>query len=637
LLQRCLTKDPKQRLRDIGEARIILAEPHVEAAEGEAGRPLTAPARSLWRRSLPWALILLFAAGLSAMSLMYLSRAQKAQPLLRTSINLPAGFSLDRNNSSMVLSPDGQRLVFAAAGPDGKEQQLWLRSMDSMTIQPLAGTTGATYPFWSPDGLNVGFFADQKLKKMEISSSIVQTLCDAVDGRGASWSRDNVIVFAPRPFGSLFEVSAAGGTPVPVTSVESNDRTVTNRLPHFMPDGKRLLFFSGGPTYGKENGIFSLDLETKKVELVTKENSEGIYVAPGYLVFVRSGNLMAQPIDVGRLRLTGQAVPIAEHVLYNPDRFTGGYCLSDTGLLVFDSGSSVLKTQLTWFDVEGKKLGTVGEPSGFISMSLSPDGSRALALALGADGHQSVWMYDLNRGISSRFTVGSEDFQSPAWSPDGRFVVYTVSGQYRFYLQATGASSEAQKLPTEQNPCVPGSWSPDGQLFVFSSQTSQGGDLWIQPVGGDKKPYPFLVTPANEIEGAISPDGHWIAFTADETGRYELYVSAFPSAVGKRQISSDGADAPQWLNGGRQLAYINDERKLVIVDVDARGQEFELGQSHISFGGKPLPARPHDPSNWEVPVYMTSDGKRILLPIPVETGSALPLNLVTNWTSALKR
>ena len=634
LLRRCLTRESKQRLRDIGEARIILGDQHGEVVEAEAGRALTAPAQSLWKRSLPWAIALIFAAGLFAMILTYISRAPKAQSLFRSSINLPPGFSLDRSNSSLALSPDGQRLVFAAAGDDGKGQQLWLRSLDSLTIQPLTGTNGATYPFWSPDGRYVGFFASQKLKKAEISSGTVQTVCDAVEGRGASWSRKDVIVFAPQAIGPLFEVSAAGGTPVQVTSVKSTDET--NRNPHFLPDGERLLFFRGiTASVDPENGIYSLDLATRKLALITRESSEGIYVEPGYLVFVRNGNLMAQPFDGDHLRLTGQAVPIAEHVFYNPDRFTGAYALSDNGLLVFFSGLSGVKSQLTWLDIDGKKLGTVGESAAILSISISPDAKRAVAQVQGNTA-DSLWMYDLNRGIGRRFTVGSESFSTPTWSPDSRLVAYTSQSRYLF-LQASDAISEAQRFQGEQLTSSLGSWSPDGRKVMFASQTSHGGDLWIQSLEGDKKAYPFLVTPANEIEGTISPDGRWIAFASDETGRFELYVTSFPSPGGKRQISSDGADAPQWLKNGRELAYMNAERKLIVVEVNARENEFEVGQSKVLFGGKPLPARPHDPDNWDVPVYLTSDGKRILLPVPVETDSSRPLDVVTNWTAALKR
>ena len=635
LLRRCLTKDPKQRLRDIGEARIAVSEPQMQEAFIAGKGPLQT--QSTWKRVLPWTMVLLLAAGLLAVWLMYVSHKPATQPVLRSSLNLPTGFTLDSENSSLALSPDGRRLVFAAAGPDGKGQQLWIRSMDSMTIQLLPGTNGAIYPFWSADGRFVGFFADKKLKKTEIATGTVQNLCDANNGRGASWNQQDVIVFAAAAFGPLSEVSASGGTPIQVTSVERND--ITHRNPHFLPDGKRLLFFRGSASRSeKTNGIYSLDLETRKVEQIASEKGEGIYVEPGYLVFVRDGNLMAQPIDADRLRTSGQAVPIAEKVLFNPDRYTGGYSLSPTGLLVFDGGSGIVKSRLTWFDIEGKSLGTVSEPASFISISISPDGKRVAAQVLGTDTHTQLWMYDLNRGIASRFTGGSEDFTSGPWSPDGRFVAYTAGGGSSFlYLQPSDSSSEPQKFSTTQSVPIPSSWSPNGEMIVFTSQTSLGGDLWIQPLNGDKKAYSFMATPANEIAGSISPDGHWIAFVSDESGRYELYVTSFPTPGVKRQISSDGADAQQWLNGGSQLAYINAERKLILVNVNVKGQEFALGESHLLFGDKPLPSLPHNREGWDVPVYITPDGKRILLPVPVETNGSPSLTLVTNWTAALQR
>src|SRR5215471_3066889 len=268
LLRRCLTKDSRQRLRDIGEARIVVSEPPVE--HGSIVRAMPAQTQSNWKRLLPWTIVLIVAAGLLAISLIYLSRKPITQPVLRSSINLPTGFNLDSANNSLALSPDGKRLVFAATGPDGKAQQLWIRSMDSMTIQSLPGTNGATYPFWSPDGRFVGFFADKKLKKTEVATGTVQNLCDVIDGRGASWSQRDVIVFAAAAFGPLSEVSASGGTPVQITSVERND--ITHRNPHFLPDGKRLLFFQGSASRSETtNGIYSFDLETKKVEQIANE------------------------------------------------------------------------------------------------------------------------------------------------------------------------------------------------------------------------------------------------------------------------------------------------------------------------------------------------------------------------------
>jgi Tol biopolymer transport system component len=547
---------------------------------------------------------------------------------------------LDPDNSSLALSPDGQRLVIAASSSDGKGQQLWLRSMDSLTIQPLPGTTGATYPFWSPDSRYVGFFADKKLKKIDITTGAVQALCDAPEGRGASWSNREVIVFAPAAFGPLLKIPAVGGIPAQMTSVDKSD--ITNRNPHFLPDGQRLLFYSGSllkKSTMKGNGIYSLNLETNKIELVAAEISEGIYVHPGYLVFIRDGNLMAQPIDNKTLHTTGQAVPIAEHVLFNPDRATGAYSLSDTGLLVFQDGSGIGRTQLTWFDaIGGDKLGSIGEPAGFVSVAISPDGRRTQTKVRGSDAHFSLWIYDLTRGVGTRLTSGSVDFSSLAWSSDGRQVAYTSNeDSASLYLQPSDASLEPQKIPLEQTLMVSGSWSPNGDTIIFTTQSLQGGDLWIQHLTGDKKAYPFIVTPANEIAATISPDGRWAAFTSDENGRPELYVTSFPSAGVKRQITSDGADAPQWLSGGREIAYINAERKLKIVKVEGQGNSFDIGESRVLFGGKPLPALPHHPEDWDVPVYITSDGKRILLPVPIQGDASRSLTLVTNWTAALQK
>lgn len=636
LLRRCLNKDPRQRLRDIGEARIVLNEP----PEQQAAAIVPSRQQSDWKRVLPWTAVLVLTAILLIIVLTsYLSSSTSRPAVLRSSIVLQPGFNLDPDNSSLALSPDGQRLVFAASGSDGKGQQLWLRSMDGLTIQPLAGTTGATYPFWSPDSRYVGFFGDKKLKKIEISNGTVENLTDAPEGRGGTWSKFDVIVFAPAALGPLFQISASGGTRTQVTSVENEE--VTNRNPHFLPDGQRLLFFSRGSQKdaANEHGIYSLNLATRKVELVATENSEGIYTNPGYLIFVRNGNLMAQPMDQKTLRTTGQAVPIAEHVLFNPSRYSGAYSFSDTGLLAFKSASDLGKSQLTWFDATGgNKLAAVGEPASFVSVAISPDGKRTQTKITGSDAHLQIWIYDLARGIGTRLTSGATNFSSGTWSPDGRQIAYSGDdGPVVIYLHPSDASSEPLNLQTDQAVAIPNSWSPDGKLIVFSTQTSHGGDLWVQPLTGDKKAYPFVVTPASEIAGTISPDGRWLAFMSDENGRYELYVTSFPSPGVKRLITSDGAGAPQWLNGGHEIAYINAERKLKVIKIDGQGASFDIGESRYLFGGKPLPALPHNPEDWEVPVYITADGKRLLLPVPVDTDASRSLTLVTNWTAALQR
>jgi Tol biopolymer transport system component len=474
----------------------------------------------------------------------------------------------------------------------------------------------------------------------------VQALCDASNGRGGTWNRDGIIAFAPAVQGALYEVSALGGTPVQVTSAKSG---ISHRLPHFLPDGKRLLFFSGAIGQ-KENGIYSLDLETRRVELVASEESEGLYVEPGYLVFVRGRNLMAQRFDARRLRTSGQAAPIAEQVLHNATRWTGAYSFSDTGLLVFQPGAGAVKSRLTWFDTDGKTLGTVGEPGDITFVSLSPDGNRALTEVMGADGRANLWMYDLGWGIGTPFTSGPGSYREPVWSPDAKSVVYDdrahVTPDYigpdgaTEYELHRKASDDTSDVPIRSAGGIATSWSPDGRSLAFETG-NLGTAMWILPMVGPGKPYPFVVTPVGEIgsfwkRGSFSPDGRWFSYLSDETGRHELFVAPFPGPGGKWQISSDGADAPQWVSGGTKLVYINAERKLVAVDVRTNGKRLETGQAHILFGGQPLPALPCAPTTYGAPVYLTADGKRILLPVPLLEGSSPALTLVTNWTAELK-
>lgn len=517
-------------------------------------------------------------------------------------------------------------MALAVSRPGGRPQ-LWVRSLDSPIAQPLAGTDGASCPFWSPDSRFLGFFAERKLRKAEASGGAVQTLCDA-DGRGASWSRSGVIVFAPGPFTGLSQVSASGGNPIPVTTPEKEG--VTHRLPHFLPDGRRLLFFSGSRVDDKNNGIFSLDLQSKKLELVARENSEGYFVEPGYLVFVRQGNLMAQPMDTRGLRPNGEAVRIAEEIRFNPGRWTGDFSFSETGCLVFQAGSFVAKSQLTWFDREGKRLETVGEPARFFTgVSLSPDGQRAMATIRAASGRDDLWAYDLVRGVGSRFTFGLGWVGGPIWSPDGRQVVYG-NGNAELILRPADGTSAPRTLvsggPFSNRLAT--SWSPDGSAIAFQSFSGKTGfDVWILPLVGGREPYLFSTTPANKELGVFSPDGRWLAYVSNESGKPQLYVARFPGAGAKQQVSTDGAVSGFWSGDGREVVYVTPENKLVAVGIDARGDGLVIGQSRLLFGGQTVPSEP----------ALSRDGRRFLMNVPVGDDASSALTLVTNWNAALKK
>ncbi|MGE5347410.1 MAG: hypothetical protein ACM3JH_15755 [Acidithiobacillales bacterium] len=375
--------------------------------------------------------------------------------------------------------------------------------MDSLGAQAIEGTDGASDPFWSPDGRSIGFFADHKLKRVPASGGTVQTFCDAPEPRGGTWGEGDVIVFAPVPFGGLQRVSAGGGTPVALTS--PREKEMTHRLPAFLPGGRRVLFFQATALKSKENGIYCVDLASGRMTRVSPENS-GPLIAPGFLLFVRGGDLMAQRFDAGSLRLEGEAAIVAQHVWFNGYRWTANASVSDTGLLVAEPGGEATKSQLTWLDLDGRVAGTVGAPAPFDSIAISPDGRRALAVIPDESGTNHFWMYDLVRSVASRFapdvTAGSA-----AWSPDGKQVAYSdMDG--KIYVKAMNGLSEARLLikvvSVNERPT---SWSVDGETLVIDRQEPEGWNLMTVPLTGDPTPRPLVATPAQETLGRVSPDG----------------------------------------------------------------------------------------------------------------------------------
>jgi Tol biopolymer transport system component len=629
VVRKCLAKDPEDRWQSAADLGSELQWIAAGGSQTGIAAPVAASRhhRLAWQ---PWAAAVVLAAAAFAAGRL-LRHAPPEAPVLRSAIDLPPRMDLEAQNTSLALSPDGSTLALAAEGSDGK-RQLWVRPMNGFAIQALAGTDDATCPFWSPDSKFIGFFADHKLKKVPAAGGTVLTICDAPDGRGASWSVNDVIVFAPAPFGGLSKVAAAGGTPAPVTREEAPG--MTDRVPWFLPDGKRLLYFSGSPTSDKEktSAIRVLDLDSGKSSLVAREQSEGRWVEPGYLLFVRDGNLMAQPMDGSSLKATGEAVPIAERIHFNPARWAGNFTASNTGRLVFQGEGWGRKEQLTWFDVDGKELGKVGEPASFISLSVSPDPTRAaatLATTAQAASAWEVWLYDLQRGVASRFSFAGQGNYFPQWSPDGRRIVYALSAGGLVVKDADG-TTEPKTLWAAKTNTWPLSWSPDGKYLVFRLQDPKSGgiDLWLLPMDGSGKARPLIATPAEEAMGRISPDGKWLLYSSNESGRRELYVVPFPGLGEKRQISTSGASAGWWM-GNNRIAFVQPpDDKLFVVDVETRGSSFLVGAVRIAFGGRPLPRGPLSP---------TEDGKRLLIAVPTDENASPQVRLVSNWPAELKK
>jgi Tol biopolymer transport system component len=620
-IRRCLAKDPDERWHS---ALDLKSELEWLAGTTASGSAPAATARAVTRRTRPrWAIAGALAGAAAMLALGWALHRPAAAPLIRSSIVLPKGVILDSDNASIALAPDGSRLAYAAREAGGPTT-LWVRPLDSLVGQPLSGTEGATYPSWSPDGSHLAFFADKKLKKIPASGGPVQTICPAEDGRGASWGAGDVIVFSPAPFGGLSRVPASGGTPTALTTASAD--TISHRNPHFLPDGKRVLYFAGKPGPDPENGVFCADIGTKKSEPVLHAESAATYVEPGYLVFVRDGNLLAQPFDPSSRRLSGEAVPIAEKVQFNAFRRTGTYTLSDTGLLLSLSDSIQRESQLTWFDLDGKVLGTVGQPAMFWNqLRFSPDDRRVVTGVRQPEGSSDLWTYDLARGVGSKFTFGETSGLFPAWSPDGRQVAYGDGSGFLWVKSADGTSAPRKLNSQTLGSTAPVAWTPDGSCIVIASNSGKmGSDLLTLPVNGDGKVSPLLSTAASERGASFSPDGRWMAYVSDESGRNEFYVTSFPSPGGKWQVSTGGAERGGWLGDGKETWYADTDGRFYAVPIATAGGSLDVGTRRPLLGGQILPIAVGN---------FTRDGKRFLGAVQ-RVGTTGPiLTLVTRWAS----
>jgi eukaryotic-like serine/threonine-protein kinase len=513
--------------------------------------------------------------------------------------------------------------------------------MDKPETKPLAGTDGATYPFWSPDGAYLGFFAAGKLKKIAIAGGPPQTLCDSTSGRGGTWNRDGVILFSPGPASSIFRVPAAGGTPVPVTNL-GNGPGEGNRFPLFLPDGVHFLYNAGSDKPAAA-GVFLGSLDGSSPTRILPDASNAVYApsaapgGPGYILFRHENTLMAQPFDARGLKTAGDSFPIAEQVTNGGNGGFGAFSASQNGLLVFRSGASDADRELVWMDRAGKRLGVVGKPGAFREFAVSPD-EKTLAVMVGNFSQSDIWLEDMGRGVLSRVTFRAGVNRDPMWSPDSGRVVFAAQapGTYTadIYRKLSGGNGQEELLLHAGINGYPQDWSPDGKWIVYQ-QTGQKtpGDLWLLPLSGDRKPVPYLQTPFVESSAKFSPDGKWMAYQSNESGQFQVYVQTIPASGAKYQISSAGGGLPQWRRDGRELFYISADQKLMAVPVKL-GATVEVGT--------PQPLFPAAfPLNLVGLVYEPSrDGQRFLVNVPAGGEAAVtsqPLTVVTNWQAALKK
>jgi Tol biopolymer transport system component len=636
LLRRCLEKDPRRRLASMADARLEMedAEPGAEAAAPAARRGVS-PSVAL---SLAAAAALI-AVATTALGVLYYSSVSKEPQVVRAFIPPPEKgvfrFVGGGNVGPMAVSPDGRMLAFCAQGADGI-QSLYVRAIDSTTPQPLAGTAGAGMPFWSPDSRSIGFYADGKLKRIEATGGPALTLCDVgVVGRGGTWSREGVILFAPSPSGPLHKVEDSGGPSTPVTQLDTAHGETSHRWPQFLPDGKRFIYFVRFGALGTSNenngiSIGSLDGSPPKALLRTQANAA---YASGHMLFLRETTLMAQRFDPDRLALVGDAVPLAEQIQTEIASAVAVFAASETGVLTYQMGGEGVGSSLFWRDRAGKQTGPLGDPAAYMDVRLSSDRQKAAVSILDVRvGPPDIWIYDVSRGLRSRFTFDPAADRWPIWSPDGTRVAFSSNrkGQFNLYVRSYAGSGVEELILESERDKILSDWSADGRYLLFEARgdpTTQS-DVWALPLTGDRKPITVLQTSFRESGAVFSPDGRWIAYTSDESGRAEVYVAPFPGPGRKWQVSSGGGTLPRWSGTGREIFFNGAGERIMAAEVSAHGDTFEVGRTQPLFQIRVLAIG----SVYDV----TPDGQRFLVNTANETQISVPMTLVVNWPAALR-
>ena len=637
LLRRCLERQPKNRLHDIGDARLVI-EDVLAGREDEPGSGTgvssAGAAGGRGRAFAQWAVAVTAGALLATAGLRLVERPSASPtPSVRASLALPDGLTLLTFDRGVALSPDGRLLVlvaFDAKGGASAAPRLYLRALDKLEPRLLAGTEGASYPFWSPDGRAVGFFAGGTLRRFDLPDGPVRTLCEAPAGRGATWGAGDRIVFAPLAKSGLQEVAAEGGTPKAFGPAPPAGRS--HRLPHFLPQDDGLVYYSGGAGGSSQDGVFLLDSSGGQARSLLPGASEAYPAGPGLLAFVRDGLLMIQPFDRRKRRLSGVAVPVADGVQLSPIRFTSNVSFSGVGSLVYQLVQPPRLQQLEWYDRHGAKLHAVGEPAAITRLAVSPDGKRAV-VKTGGDREGPLWLLDLVRGVRSPLLLRGPG-RFPVWSPDGRRIALEEwwEGASRIIVRAVDdAAAPRVLLGRLDEEYFPTSWSPDGKtlLFILVSNRTRQSDIALLDVDGKSEPRTAVATRAEERHATFSPDGRWIAYVSNESGAFEVYVVAYPALGRKWPITSGGINGLLGWISSTELAYLAADRKMYTVQLQLSEEGVEVGAPRAEWGGK-VPAF--------VAAAFVPPLNRFLAVIPVGAEPAqAPLVVMTNWRAELKK
>jgi Tol biopolymer transport system component len=636
LLRRCLERNPRNRLHDIADARIVLedlvAGKTEEGAVSGVGASGGSSASAASRR-LPWVIALAASAAAIALAIVLL-RAPRAEPqrTMRFQVDQPESSAPTRRGTFFELSPDGRFLLMASGG------ELWVRSLDAVAAKRLEGIVDATYPFWSPDGAWIGFFAENQLKRVARDGGVAQKICDALDARGGAWGADGLIVFADQQgIQGLKRVPSQGGVPTAITRMAAEGVNQYHRYPQFLPDGRRFLYQYLVPA-PELAGVYLGTVDGAPPERVLEGGDQALFAPDvggsggGYLLFRRETVLMAQRFDPDRRRTDGDPIPVADDVGTAANTGAGAFSVSSTGALAFRrevrrSGA------IGWVDRAGKPVETVvSETQEINGIALARGGRR---VAFGQGRPPDIWTVALPGGAPSRFTFGpAPGWSYPIWSPDGIELAYTtfdLVGLPRYELRrrrADRAGSE-ETLVNAPTTLYAWDWSPDGGSLLYGDDAA---DLWLLPLAGDRKPVPFRVAPGKQALGQFSPDGRLVAYTSDEQGQFEVFVGTLPPSGALWQISTGGGNMPRWRRDGRELFYRAADGKLMSIALGAGG-----GSSAIEERSAPRPLFAGIPSsgNTQIFTYSPADDGQSFLVASTRADDWQRITLVLNWQSEL--
>jgi Tol biopolymer transport system component len=632
LVRRALEKDRSRRIADFSTVSFLLSEASTPSDASQQAAP-AATTRVRWRAGA--AELVVTALIVAIMTIMAMRSLHPAAPepfVMRFDVLTPP----TSDPFSFALSADGRQVAFV--GTEDGTSRLWVRPFDTGTARPLTGTEGASYPFWKPDGTAIGFFAQGKLKRVEVAGGVPQALTNVPGGRGGTWNQDGVIVFAARTSSGLMRIAETGGTPVVLTHLAPGQGS--HRWPQFLPDGRRFLFLSTlGPL--STHGVYLGSLDGREPSRLLTGETAAVYALPGYLLRVIDGVLVAHRFNSDSGVVSPESVPLAQPVGTDDGTFHSAFSVSPTALAHRVGGP--VRRQLVWLDRAGHVTGTVGPPDdhALANPELAP-GGRRFAVNRTVLGNMDIYLNEIAGGGQNRFTFDPTNDQGAVWSPDASRIVFTSnrSGRYDLFEKAANGASDEQPLLVAPQGKVPWDWSPDGRFLLYAvDDPTTGSDLWVLPMVGEGKPFPVVRTTADEREGQFSPDGRWVSYVSNATGIDEVYIQSFPGPGGKKQASTNGGVDPRWGSDGRELFYVAPDGKLMAVPIRVEPDGRALDP------GPPIPLFPTRLATGAAvaigflarPQYAVAPDGRFLMNVTVDDNVVAPISIVLNWATALKK